>query len=364
MYKMLIVDDDYIAREGLRDLIDWAASGIDVAGEAEDGAEALRKVKQLKPDIILTDVVMPVMTGIEMAEKLREEYPGIKVIMVSAHQDIRYVKASMKLEAVDYILKPFNLEELKQVIDRVTGKLEKEQDERRLEEDVNRHFTDSIASAGLPVLYELQERILAVVGTDQPEQLEQEVKSYFNTLRSHRMDSLLFLTSRCSELIVKAASRSRQYKDEQAAGALRNSLQHFRYMNNSYQIEQFVLKTLAELDAGMNEARSGSTRKAIREVESIIRESFDRNLTIPQLANEVFLSPGHLQALFKKETGQTINDYITLVRIEHAKTLLRNPANKIYEVANRVGYQDTHYFTRIFKKLTGMNPLDYREGHR
>lgn len=361
MYRMMIVDDDYIARDGLRDLIDWTEAGIEIVGEAEDGAEALRKATALKPHIILTDVVMPVMTGIEMAEELRSILPGTKMIMVSAHQDIRYIKASIKLEAIDYILKPFTLEELNQVVERVTRKLDKEREDRRLEEDVNRHLADSIASTGLPELYEQQERILDMIGADKEEELAKEIRHYFATLRKHRMDSLLFLTSRCGELIMKAANRSKLYKEEHASTQLRQSLHEFRFLNSSYQMEQHMLQFLTDLNKRMNDSASGSTRKAIREVERMIRVSYDKNLTIQQLADGVFLSTGHLQALFKKETGQTINDYITAVRIENAKLLLRNPSIKIYEVANRVGYQDTHYFARIFKKLVGKNPLDYRE---
>ncbi|UKS29600.1 response regulator [Paenibacillus sp. HWE-109] len=362
MYKLLLVDDDYIAREGLRDLHDWAQAGIDIVGEAEDGKEALRKARRLQPDIVLTDVVMPVMNGIELVEQLRKERPDIQAIMISAHQDIRFIKASMKLEAVDYILKPFNLDELRQVVGKVLERLDKERSNRRLEEDVSRHFAESLSSSGLPALFELQERILETIGSgsDQPQLLERCIKDYFRTVRENGMDSLLFLGSRCGEIVIKALVRL-QIKDGATGEPFRASLQHLRLMNSSYQLEDYLLKTLQEMKAAVLEERGGSSRKAVRDVQGIIRRGYYSNLTIQQLAAEVFVSPGHLQALFKKETSQTINDYITSIRIDKAKELLRQPGVKIYEVAKMVGYQDTHYFSRIFKKWTGVNPLDYRE---
>ena len=143
--------------------------------------------------------------------------------------------------------------------------------------------------------------------------------------------------------------------------SVKNSFGEFRLMQDSYQIEEFVIKKLLFLENLTNAVRNSKSRKVVRDIEGIIQKEFSQNITIQQIAEEVYMSSSHLQALFKKETGKTINDYITAVRIEKARKLLKDPAIKIYEVANRVGYQDTNYFTKVFKKYVGINPLDYRE---
>lgn len=361
MYRMMLVDDDYITREGLRDLIDWTSLGIKIVGEAEDGEEALRKAKTILPHIIITDVVMPGMDGIKLVEELRKQLPEVIVIMISAHQDIHYIKASIKLDAVDYILKPFNLEELKQVVGKVIGRIQKERDEKRLKDDVSRYFTDSISSTGLPVIVDLQERIINLCGTGQTETLENEIKNFFNSIRKLKMDSMFFLVTVCSELIVNSLRKISANEDSSVTAKVRDSMQEFKLMHDSLQIEKLVTDKLLYLEKLINESRSGKSRRVVRDLQEIIDKSYNQNITIQLLADEVFMSAGHLQNLFKKETGQTINDYITFIRIEKAKVLLKDPGAKIYEVANQVGYQDTNYFTRIFRKRVGENPLDYRE---
>ncbi|MNH99505.1 putative response regulatory protein [compost metagenome] len=364
MYKMMLVDDDYITREGLRDLIDWGSLGIEISGEAEDGAEALLVARDLRPDIVITDVVMPVMGGIQLVQTLKNEQPEVMVIMISAHQDIQYVKASIKLDAIDYILKPFNREELKQVVAKVVAKLEKEKAEKQLKDDVSRYYSDSISSSGLPVIVESVEKIAGLCSTGQTEALIAEVQQFFITIKQFNMGSMLFLTTICSELLIKAVRRAAVNIEPAVAQKVKESLHQFRAMQSPQQIEAFVLDKLIDLEKASNDLRSSKSRRIIRDVEGIIHKTYNQNLTIQQLAAEVFMSLGHLQTLFKKETGLTINDYITNVRLEKAQVLLKDPSIKIYEVAHQVGYQDTYYFTKIFKKMVGVNPIEYREKMR
>lgn len=361
MYKMILVDDDYITREGLRDLIDWSDLGVEIAGEAEDGEEALLKVKVIQPDIIISDVVMPGMNGIKLAEILKEKMPEAKVIMISAHQDIQYIKASIKLETIDYILKPFNRDELRQVVKKVIDRIESERAEKKLKDDVARYFTGSISSTGIPVIVDMQDKIINLCGSGQLDELEAEIKKFFSAIRQLKMDSMLYLTTVCSELIVKALKKVSANEENAVVAKVRESMQEFRKMQTSHDMENFVMDNLLYLENMMKESKTGKSRRVVRDVENIIERNYNQNITIQQLADEVFMSTGHLQILFKKETGNTINDYITMVRIEKARELLKDPAVKVYEVANSVGYQDTNYFTRIFKKIVGELPMEYRE---
>ncbi|MFD0693503.1 response regulator [Paenibacillus sp. GCM10027628] len=361
MHKLLLVDDDYITREGLRDLIDWKSLGIKIAGEAEDGAEALRIARTIVPDLVITDVVMPGMDGIKLVEALKIEHPDLMVIMISAHQDIQYVKASIKLDAIDYLLKPFNREEMMQVVGKVIGRMEKEREYKRLKDDISHYYVDSTVPTELTIIVDLRERIVKLTGSGLTETLIDELKQFFASIRLYKMDSILILAILCSELLIKAFRSAAAIIGHEAAKEMQDSLQQFRMMQSSTQIETFVFEKLLHIEQIVNESRNNKSRKVIRIVEAIIRKSYNQNLTIQQLAEEVYMSAGHLQGLFKKETGQTINEYITMVRLEKAQELLRDPAIRIYEVANLVGYQDTYYFTKIFKKLVGVIPVQFRE---
>jgi two-component system response regulator YesN len=105
MLKVLIVEDEMIVRVGIKSMIPWADLGCELIGEAANGLQALDIIRSHQPDVVLTDIQMPVMNGIELMKQLKEEYPLIQVIILSCHNDFEYVQQALKLGAVDYILK-------------------------------------------------------------------------------------------------------------------------------------------------------------------------------------------------------------------------------------------------------------------
>ncbi len=105
MTKVLIVDDEMLVRVGIKSLIDWEQHGFTVCGDAADGQEALKLIEREPPDIILTDIIMPNLNGLELIKRVKEQYPRITIIVLSCHNDYDYVRQAMKLGAADYLLK-------------------------------------------------------------------------------------------------------------------------------------------------------------------------------------------------------------------------------------------------------------------
>ncbi|GGD82915.1 DNA-binding response regulator [Paenibacillus nasutitermitis] len=248
MLSMVIVDDEDIIREGLRDFVDWSVMGIRITGEAGNGREALQKIRELKPDILLTDVVMPGMNGLELIQVIREEAHPVEIVVLSAFENFQYIKSALKYDAVDYLVKPFNQIELEQVMDKVVLQVKR----------------DKLIAEFIP------EQTLAAGGRTREGRISQE--------------------------IVKLIER--------------------RYMEK---------------------------------------------LSIQDIANEICLSINHMASVFKKETGDTVVDYLTKVRMMHAKRMLRDPSYKIYEIADGTGYADANYFAKVFKKYSGLSPKEYRD---
>jgi two-component system response regulator YesN len=116
MYKLFIVDDEPPARNGLRDYFNWSQYGIEVVGEGDDGESSFQEICEKKPDILITDVRMPNMDGMELSRKLRSILPGIKIVFISAYSEIEYMKSALEVDAVDYILKPINMDTLRTII--------------------------------------------------------------------------------------------------------------------------------------------------------------------------------------------------------------------------------------------------------
>ncbi len=123
MLKMIIADDEEIVRDGLRNIISWQELGIEIIGTASDGEEAYERCRELTPDILFTDIRMPLMDGLELATRLKEEKRDIKIIIISGIQDFNYAKTALDLDAEGYILKPVKINELREVITRVANKI-------------------------------------------------------------------------------------------------------------------------------------------------------------------------------------------------------------------------------------------------
>lgn len=119
MLKVLIVDDEEVVRQGIRLGVDWNSLGCTVVGEAANGEEGLAAARQLAPELIITDVRMPRMDGIEMMQRLREEGCTAHVIVLTAYNEFDYARSALRFGAADYLLKPFRDQELVAAILRV-----------------------------------------------------------------------------------------------------------------------------------------------------------------------------------------------------------------------------------------------------
>ena len=117
--KVLLVDDEIKIREGFKRLFDWERHGCEVTGEAADGMEALNKIEDLRPDIVIMDINIPVMTGLKVIELSRIKFPSTAFIIVSGYDDFSYCRKALQLKITDYILKPVNFEEFGSSIDRL-----------------------------------------------------------------------------------------------------------------------------------------------------------------------------------------------------------------------------------------------------
>ncbi len=150
LYRVLLADDEEEIREGISRKIDWDALGFTLVGQAENGAEALEMVEQLRPDVVLTDIKMPFMDGLELCRQLKPRLPAAKLVVFSGFDDFAYAQQAIGLEVSEYILKPINAAELESVLTRLRQQIVEERLARRDVETLRRRYAES-----LPVLREL-----------------------------------------------------------------------------------------------------------------------------------------------------------------------------------------------------------------
>lgn len=265
MYQLLIVEDEWIIREGLRQNFDWNAIGFEVVADACDGELALKQYHQLNSiDVILTDIRMPMMDGIEMTRKLREAGSSVIVVFLSGYSDFSYAQQGIKLDVFDYILKPTKDSEIRAIFGRV------------------RRYLDSLTNEK----------------SKQPTDV----------------------------LPVKSKAWYAHYDEGPATDEGETGLVH---------------------------------HDAIQRAKEIIEKKISDHLTLEDLAAEVFLCPTYFSYLFKHCTGMTFISYLTARRMEKARCLLTEGRYKVFEISQRVGYDDYRHFSKVFKKHFGHTPTEH-----
>ena len=131
LYRIILVDDEEEVRKSIIRKIDWQSVGFTVVGDAENGEDALEKIENLEPDVVLTDIRMPYMDGLTLAEKIRQKYPSMKIVIFSGYDDFEYAKRAIKLNVTEYILKPVNVEELTAILKKIQASLDEEIEQKR-----------------------------------------------------------------------------------------------------------------------------------------------------------------------------------------------------------------------------------------
>jgi len=474
-----------------------------------------------------------------MSAQVRERYPHIKIVFVSGHDDTDYLKSALQVNAVDYIFKPVNMQELKAVVERVVGELQAEEMEKNLIADMQVKLTQS-----MPLLREKFLMSLIRDGVTKPggarnrlEFLQLDLPAdapYWVTVitiddnaevveqRTERDKQLLSyaVLNVCQELIdthlggyafenrsgeYVAILRANRFSDEEElqddllyilAEEIRENLQRWlsitvtigigehvshlgalplsytqareaadqkwylgknrvismdsleRGEENLYRFDQaqsdrlmsalkagepkqlslelgdlfeqlarnrqvgfnycrnvclqlillsnrlmlelniqsrdleekelclweriFKQETVTDLKRilelhltdvcrRIQEKRNGKSSNVIERIRNVIEQRFADNITVAEIAETVFLSSTYVSLLYKQETGETVYEYLTKVRIEKAKQLLRDPGVKFYEISSAVGYSDPSHFSKLFKKMTGFTPSAFRE---
>lgn len=535
MIKVFLVEDEIVIREGIKKNIDWQSEGFEFAGEASDGELAYPLILNVKPDILITDIKMPFMDGLELSRLVKKELPDIKILVLSGYNEFEYAKEAIGIGITDYLVKPISSEKLLLTVKKVAKTIEEERQQKQFllayqkeqeEGELLRrqNFFGRLVSGKFPVsglLHEAKELgmdlgaaqyniVLFQVFTEEKEgnysddinrltmQVEELAKSLPQVILIERgMEGFAFLlkgTESCSIeenlslLLERLKEAMEEYKSMEYFGGIGTAVERlselkscfekanrayaYRYLMERNQfmtsdmpndeaekvdeelnlgalniknlerkgverflatgllgevsdfVEEFFLslgeqniqsmlfrqyitmdayittagalekwghdskelveecgdfKSMADMFSTIEQTRDylknvfsvairirdrASQKKYARLIEDAkeyIRQNFcSEEISLNMVAASVNLSPNHFSTIFSQEMGQTFIEYLTFVRMEKAKELLRNSNMKTSDIAFQVGYRDAHYFSYIFKKTQECTPREYR----
>ncbi|MFP3153993.1 response regulator [Lachnospiraceae bacterium ZAX-1] len=357
--RIMVVDDEPITRDGVVNGIGWDSYGIEVVGSAENGMEALLMAQEQSPDLIISDVRMPVMDGLEMTERLQTEMPSIKVIIISGYQEFEYAKRAMAFGVRDYLVKPLDEAELVQRILQVGQELALAH-----KKELAKNLDYLLLSGNAQFARECQ-------------RLEKELVVFFKHMQSKEVAKQLLA-------IFDLFANKKDYKYYKAVCirqlvAFRDIMEEWGLGKECANIDALVENELDRFTDGksictwqtkmaqefINMARidSGSKYKMlVQEVEDYVAENYARDVSLKDVSARVFISPQYLCRVFHMEKGASFVEWLNAYRIEKAKDILSTKDARITDVASLVGYNDYKYFSNVFKKHTGVTPRDYKKG--
>lgn len=409
MYRVLLADDEPIILSGLQSMLRWEEHDCTVVGSARNGEQTLELIGQSRPDVVICDINMPLLTGLEVLRRCAEEDDGPVFIMLTNYEDFEMAREAMRNHAVDYLLK-IDLDEEKLVnsIKRAVQECERRgrmgQETAPAEDvspaDIIRKYAArlldqtaddlELAAAGLEKR-DAADRCMAVELMMDPynipniESFSAEDKTRLFQFHLQLVEDLaqkLFYKVGCVLVPKEAGAWLYLWKMEDAAllerflEKLSSTLGEISQMQISLLATEIVPREgLTELRgqlAALNTeyqisparflrysrltARTDYAEAAKRYVESHILE----RVTVQDVADAIGITPNYLSSIFKRQLGQNFIDYVNASKIRHACTLLRGNQNLVYEVSHMLGYDNAYYFTKVFKKYMKMTPSEFQ----
>lgn len=518
MYSLVIVEDEFITRRALVNMVKWNELGFRVDGEFTDGQELLDYLKRNTPDVILTDIKMTNVSGIEIARLVADQNLPIQVVFLSAYKDFSYAQEAVEYNVAYYLLKPVDLSKLREIFRKLKEKLDKQAiNENMLQNraehyerlinyerqqfvtdayfgalvnpdkkagrlglisrnqengsrlilvkivlDNDRQYFDFCVNYGQQELQDQLEHVLSFFhkkleyypitwGVTKEEKLflvgifwenEREDQSCYEpkkleeaiyNLMALRVKIPIFQLLESSSELVNYAGTMRTQLTEENFAQNREYLQLLRDQNkllcsylsqNSSELGLKLTETLFDnyIKGGVNFAKRQSfytvtrlldevvgndliewnrlfaqcvpasffadmkysalkewlTRSiellfeyinqkteskrdsSIGKIMNYLRNHYSEDITLNRIAEELFLNPTYISRLVKEQTGKNYIELVMEMRIDRAVELLKNTDMYVYEIAEKVGYKNLKYFYRVFRKIEGKSPRDYR----
>lgn len=485
MYRVMFVDDEYMILEGLKWIIPWQELGFEIVKTARSAQEALAFLETESIDVLLTDITMPEMSGIELIEQAKKKRHQFISLILSGYQEFDYVKKGMALQVQDYLLKPVNKQELLANIQRIKIELDQQKKSHArvrlyLENGLMRWLNDEISEGEYE---ELMQQFATIKPGDFTVLLVEAEMPFLETIKELFMKKgqLLFIESWMSTyhqllLIYKGARQEaflfireieailagqgqifvgesvnewetvyESYEKVKQLQAIETFYQEFlpnnqkEQMNRSAEDFTFLafnqalmigdMQTIQrELDAIFNQlSQQHATPEYVRYVvfllfsdisrqyPTVLEENYEKiveeirasnnlntlyalmqqvlaevknkpkikkysesvsqaverieqgyleELNLKTVADELHLNPSYLGQIFKKETKRSFSQYLNQVRTKHAQKLLLYTDDTINEISEKVGFNNTNYFSKMFKKLNGITPKEFREQYQ
>lgn len=406
MYSIILVDDEAEVRDSMAEGVDWEKLGFQVAGVARNGIEAWELIEEEAPDLVMTDIRMPYMDGLQLTAKIREKFDDIKIIIFSGFDDFSYAREAIKYKVENYIMKPINSRELEESMAKVKKQLDRERDSERnfaelkekydkgrsriiesiLHQVIRGQITDEVKQQladNIPKLLSSGSWIVAVAEMrDHNEKAEWEAVAYEaidEELREkygaalvieNRKVDIIFGSGDAEEIIRICENLVRSLKHQLnvdivcGIGSKAEMLSDItRSFNEACMAVNKITEDTTAVYYGDISIKDGAQENSLsKKALHYIEENYkDPELSVETVADSIGFSHSYFSSIFKKEMGEACSNVINRIRMEEAARLLKETDYKTYVIAKETGYSDVAYFSYAFKRYYGVSPTKYRQ---
>ena len=354
-YKVVIVDDEPCTRGVILKLGHWDDLDMEVVGEAADGEIALELITRLLPDVVITDVRMPRLDGLELAQRLRKQGWQKPILVVSGYDDYSYVRSALKSGVTDYILKPVKSQELNQQLQRCAELLQKEVPKSTAVAMAASFFAD-----GWEASYaKLQQKLNAALYAGNRSVVERQFALLADTIRSQEGENPA--TATMIGIYYAFLYQLQKYMDtlgikREEAFSRGKPTFVFSRDNTIEDIITFMRELYCEIIGYAANLQQRRSRLDIDAVCRYLQENYLLGVTLEQTADVFHVSKEYLSRAFKAAKQEGFAEYVTALRMNRAYALIAEYGVPLREVGAMVGYYDLAHFHKTFKKFYGKTP--------
>lgn len=358
MYKVLIVDDDMATLYMLKRFKKWEECGFSLDGEACDGKEALRKLNEKQYDLIITDIKMPGMDGIEFLQELRSINIDTCVIFLSTHSDFEYAKQGIRWGVFEYITKPLAESVLLDILMRAQVYIDQKYEQKAKDNNREKIQQEENSRVYYPNNHESSIMKLILSAGSQLENATTETFKEICTMQDGDISKIRVVANSLLFNIRNKVNETFPWLNRVEGETRCPSIQNNECIKS---MQKEFTEHLMEMREEIQKYELNHSDSIIRRICECVIDNIENEISLELISNEVHISKDYVGKIFKQKVMCNFNEYVTKVKMEHAKYLLLSGDYKNYEVCEKLGYKKTDYFASLFKSYTGFTPMEYKK---
>ncbi|MDY3917555.1 MAG: response regulator [Candidatus Limivivens sp.] len=368
MYTAMIVDDEYPARNMLDLLVDWEENDFRLIAKAENGKQALELYRKYRPDLLITDIQMPVMDGIQLIEAIRREKRDACMVILSCHESFAYAQQAIRLGVKDYLIKDMLTgEQLQKCLERAKEQIRESEEKQHgtgIKKFVLRSEPDETLKQAYPDYLSRVENRMDLLQSSLMAHDYEEAKKLVRRLYQVPFDGMVryHLLNRINQFthnLIYSQCRKNGISAEQVLGPYEKADEELLLTRERpEECCEILCGWIEEMKRLSAAGEDYSIR--IQNVIKYLQENYFYDISLQSVAEQFGVHKVYLARTFKAETGQTLNEFLNKIRVEKAKLLLSITENKTSEIAYTVGFNNPQSFYNVFRKYAGSSPNEYR----